>query len=296
MGSRLMWLVSLAYLFVWFQLLIVVVAVGDDNEVHSGSHGGQQKLSIAVFMQLGMTTTMTSNVKLMQCVDSLAKAKRRSQHNSDFHMMKSRLLPGNSNNDHPIDNFSVDLYLSISNVVESRTRVKILADLKKLSLFDNIYSSVAKHLTTTVDVDYKLFIQQMAVASLHSSYELVLKLGSKSNARILDHSVECLCGTPSQVLSILHQFSSQQNTQLLVPHGLAYSPFTPPSDIFPPLLQPPSAPDRIDIEQFRSTAFNNETLRAVDQLYNYLFKKNKNKNNNIHPADHHQATDPLQVE
>jgi hypothetical protein len=265
-----------------------VIAGGD--AVHGGIRGKQKpRLSIAVFMQISTTTMTSSNVKLMECMDNLAKAKRRSQDNSDFHLVKSRLLPGNSNNDHPIDNFSVDLYLSISNAVESRTRVKILADLKKLSLFDNIYSSVAKHLTTA-DVDYKLFIQQMAVASLHSSYDLVLKLGSKSNARILDHSVECLCGTPSQVLSILHQFSTQQNTQLLVPHGLAYSPFTPPADIFPPLLQPPSSPDRVDIEQFRSTAFNNETLRTVDQLYSYLFKNN---NNIIH---HHQATDPLQVE
>lgn len=286
MGSRLLWLWSLlAYLSIWSQV-VIVIAVGD--ALHGGSRGEQKpRLSIAVFMQIGTTTVTSSNVKLMECMDNLAKAKRRSQDNSDFHLVKSRLLPGNSNNDHPIDNFSVDLYLSITNAVESRTRVKILADLKKLSLFDNIYSSVAKHLTA--DVDYKLFIQQMAVASLHSSYDLVLKLGSKSNARILDHSVECLCGTPSQVLSILHQFISQQNTQLLVPHGLAYSPFTPPADIFPPLLQPPSSPDRVDIEQFRSIAFNNETLRMVDQLYSYLFKNN----NNIH---HHQATDPLQVE
>lgn len=286
MGSRLLWLWNLlAYLSIWSQV-VIVIAVGD--AVQSGSRGEQKpRLSIAVFMQIGTTTMTSSNVKLMECMDNLAKAKRRSQDNSDFHLVKSRLLPGNSNSDHPIDNFSVDLYLSITNAVESRTRVKILADLKKMSLFDNIYSSVTKHLT--VDVDYKLFIQQMAVASLHSSYDLVLKLGSKSNARILDHSVECLCGTPSQVLSILHQFSSQQNTQLLVPHGLAYSPFTPPADIFPPLLQPPSSSDRVDIEQFRSIAFNNETLRMVDQLYSYLFKNN----NNIH---HHQATDPLQVE
>jgi len=286
MGSRLLWLWNLlAYLSIWSQV-VIVIAGGD--ALHGGSRGEQKpRLSIAVFMQIGTTTMTSSNVKLMECMDNLAKAKRRSQDNSDFHLVKSRLLPGNSNSDHPIDNFSVDLYLSITNAVESRTRVKILADLKKMSLFDNIYSSVTKHLT--VDVDYKLFIQQMAVASLHSSYDLVLKLGSKSNARILDHSVECLCGTPSQVLSILHQFSSQQNTQLLVPHGLAYSPFTPPADIFPPLLQPPSSPDRVDIEQFRSIAFNNETLRMVDQLYSYLFKNN----NNIH---HHQATDPLQVE
>lgn len=288
MGSRLLWLWNLlAYLSIWSQVVIVIVIAGGDA-LHGGSRGEQKpRLSIAVFMQIGTTTMTSSNVKLMECMDNLAKAKRRSQDNSDFHLVKSRLLPGNSNSDHPIDNFSVDLYLSITNAVESRTRVKILADLKKMSLFDNIYSSVTKHLT--VDVDYKLFIQQMAVASLHSSYDLVLKLGSKSNARILDHSVECLCGTPSQVLSILHQFSSQQNTQLLVPHGLAYSPFTPPADIFPPLLQPPSSPDRVDIEQFRSIAFNNETLRMVDQLYSYLFKNN----NNIH---HHQATDPLQVE
>lgn len=292
MGIRLLWLWSLLVCLSMWSQVVIVIAVGD--AVHGGSRGEQKpRLLIAVFMQISTTTMTSSNVKLMECVDNLAKAKRRSQDNSDFHLVKSRLLPGNSNNDHPIDNFSVDLYLSISNAVESRTRVKILADLKKLSLFDNIYSSVAKH--HTADVDYKLFIQQMAVASLHSSYDLVLKLGSKSNARILDHSVECLCGTPSQVLSILHQFRSQQNTQLLVPHGLAYSPFTPPADIFPPLLQPPSSPDRVGIEQFRSIAFNNETLRTVDQLYSYLFKNN----NNIHhhqPADHHQATDPLQVE
>lgn len=239
--------------------LLVVLAVRSDAEQGLQQQQRQGLPSIAVFAQVGSLY----NGKLMECLDSLSKAKRRSRDNADFHLVTSRLLQ-TGGTDHLVDNFRADLYLSISVGVESRSRTKLIADVKHLALFDNIYSSVVKN----IDVDYKHFIQQMAQAGLHTTYDVLLKLGSQSNAHILSHAVECLCGTPSQVLSVLHQFSSRPDLQLLVPHGLLYGPQSPSSDIYPYLLPELSQ----DLEQFRATAFNNETMRLVDQLHNYLFR------------------------
>lgn len=165
---------------------------------------------LAILLQIGQFIHWDS---LLDCIDNTVTAK-------SFNTDKGYLnLTTYYSHHKPASNFNIDLYMSFNHAMDAKHRLSMISDVNK---YKNEYG-IKEIFTSTVKntgLDLKPFLEQINEAHQHRNYDIILKLHSKSNKQWLTHSLQCLCGTPMQVLSIVNHFTS--NDKVRRPVGLDY--------------------------------------------------------------------------
>lgn len=212
------------------------------------------KPTLAIFLQLGQYSDTIWNA-LLHCIRNVCEARR---FHIDPKLLQHQWTDNAYRNDIPSDNFNLDIHISfVSEVFSHRNR--IVSSLEKLKGFDNIFTTKVINL----GLDVKPFLEQIANSA--KKYDLVMKLHSKSDKVWLKHTTECLCGTPSQVLSIVHEFQTKNSISMIAPHGFTFGPTTHKSKLHPYLV------DKYFLKHAVAIAFDNEMIHKMTIMYRFLF-------------------------
>jgi hypothetical protein len=162
---------------------------------HGVAQHAQSSLSLGLFVQVGNINKLND---VMQCVGNVVQAKKLLDKNPE----KWLTVQGA-----PVKTFTIDVYVShvIHQPGTNHTEFsKIEAQLRHFGqLVRNYYISD----TENVGLDVGQFLLQLKSSQLmRKSYDVALKIHSKSHKEWAQHTHECLCGTPAHVISILNQF------------------------------------------------------------------------------------------
>ena len=219
------------------------------------------KPSLAIFLQVGQYSDTIWNA-LLHCIRNVCEARR---FNRDPKQLHHQWTDDAYREAMPSDNFNLDIHISFVSEIFSY-RDKIVKSLKRLQGFDNIFTIKVINL----GLDVKPFLEQIT-KSAKKKYDLVMKLHSKSDKIWLKHTTECLCGTPSQVLSIVHEFQTKNSISMIAPHGFTFGPTTHKSKLHPYLV------DKYFLKHAVAVAFDNEMVRKMIIMYRFLFKEELHK-------------------
>lgn len=100
-------------------------------------------------------------------------------------------------------------------------------------------------------------------------YDYVLKLNTLSFSKAQLHSIQCMCGTPSQVIAILNNFGKKSNVDLIAPHGLTISKSSSISNLYPLLSK------EYTRKGLLSVPYSNGFIRKIQDLYSFLNKQSR---------------------
>jgi len=220
------------------------------------------KPTLAIFLQLGQYSDTIWNV-LLQCIKNVCEARR---FHRDPNMLQQQWQWSTDANRNTTvsDNFNLDIHISfVSEIISYRHR--IVKTLEGLHGFDHIFTTQVVNL----GLDVKPFLEQIANST--KNYDLVMKLHSKSDKVWLKHTTECLCGTPSQVLSIINEFQIKNSISMIAPHGFTFGPSTHKSKLHPYLV------DKYFLKYAVAIAFDNEMIRKMNIMYRFLFQEQLDK-------------------
>jgi lipopolysaccharide biosynthesis protein len=98
-------------------------------------------------------------------------------------------------------------------------------------------------------------------------YDAILKLHTKSDDVWRKHGIDCLCGSPAQVVSIFDHFKSDTTLDMIAPKGLVFGPKTPPIEIFPHVVK------KYNLEGAPAASFDSATKRIMNQIHRTIFPK-----------------------
>lgn len=218
------------------------------------------KPTLAIFLQLGQYSD-TIWKALLRCIRNICEARR---FHIDPKLLQHQWTDYAYRETTPSDNFNLDIHISfISEIFNHRDR--IVKSLRRLQGFDNIFTTKVINL----GLDVKPFLEQITKSA--KKYDLVMKLHSKSDKVWLKHTTECLCGTPSHVLSIIHEFQTKNSISMIAPHGFTFSPTTHKSKLHPHLV------DKYFLKHAVAIAFDSEMVRKMTIMYRFLFGEHLDK-------------------
>ena len=207
-------------LCIYYLLFIIIititsqaVAFDSSNDNHDATiidHHNRLLLNnipfIAIFTQIGQFMHWSS---LLNCIDNIVTARSLNTDITYFNLTKYDIIQNKV-----VSNFNLDIYISFSHNIDMKHRNIIINELNRYKEHDNssYHNAINEIIITSVKnvgLDVKPFLEQISKAQQsHHNYDYILKLHSKSNKQWLTHSLQCLCGTSMQVLSILNHFSS----------------------------------------------------------------------------------------
>lgn len=216
---------SIYYLF--FIIIIITItleAVVSNHDNHDAAliidHHNRFLLDktipfIAIFIQIGQFMHWSS---LSDCIDNVVTARSLNTDITYFNLTKYDIIIQNKV---VSSNFNIDIYLSFSHNIDIKHRNIIINELNRYKEDNNNYhNAINEIIITTVKntgLDVKPFLEQINKAQQHHrNYDYILKLHSKSNKQWLTHSLQCLCGTSIQVLSILNHFKSNEKVYIVM--------------------------------------------------------------------------------
>ena len=219
-------------------------------------------LSTAVFLQIG---NMHKLNETFSCVNNIVEAKRLLENDKEkWLIVKDMKL-----------SFNIDLYVSyVSDASTTGTGSGSASDIDNQKLLiENMVKSfgslVNNYVITSVEnvgLDVGQFLNQLNQSETASkSYDVALKIHSKSNKVWAEHTYQCLCGTPSHVISILNEFQNRPDVHLISPQGLLFSSETPKEVIHPVLI------DTYFSQTELSTAFSPANVNHMKSLYKIIF-------------------------
>ena len=197
----------------------------------------EENKHVAIFIEIDDTLTWSYS---RRCIQNIADARTISA-DSPVSLYQSKIKKTKI--------FALDLHIAISQSLDSNDLAKIKREINELLVeVDNIYTEKSPDLE---------FLSFKRITGLESY--LVLHIAGKSKTRHR-HSIECLCGTSSQVLAILNQFKLNDNIKMINPHGFTLSQKMPSSQINP-LLE----------TNILKTSFESNKIKKVYKIYEQLF-------------------------
>lgn len=167
---------------------------------------------IAIFTQIGQFMHWSS---LLNCIENIVTARSLNTDITYFNLTKYDTIQNKL-----FSNFNLDIYISFSHNIDIKHRNIIINKLNRYKEHDNhsYHNAINEIIITSVKntgLDVKPFLEQISKAQQsYHNYDYILKLHSKSNKQWLTHSLQCLCGTSMQVLSILNHFSSNDKVNI----------------------------------------------------------------------------------
>ena len=125
-------------------------------------------------------------------------------------------------------NFALNLHVAIIESFDLLVddALNINREIKELLGLDHIYYD------SFSDIEFSL----LKKVSGHETDHLFLQIASMSTV-LHRHSIECLCGTPSQVLAILNEFNANDDVKMINPHGFTLSRSRSSDQIYPILSE-----------------------------------------------------------
>jgi len=177
---------------------------------------------IAIFIQIGQFIHWPA---LSDCIDNIITAKSFNTDVKYFNLTTYHHNHNNNNNqDHYnhhhhhtslslLNNFNLDLYISLNYGIDIKHRNIIINEINLYKINHTINEIIITTVKNT-GLDFKPFLEQISKAQNNRNYDYILKLHSKSNKQWLTHSLQCLCGTSIQVLSILNHFSNNDKVDI----------------------------------------------------------------------------------
>ena len=207
-------------LCIYYLLFIIIITItsqavafdssNDNHDITIIDHHNRLLLNnipfIAIFTQIGQFMHWSS---LLNCIDNIVTARSLNTDITYFNLTKYDIIQNKV-----VSNFNLDIYISFSHNIDMKHRNIIINELNRYKEHDNssYHNAINEIIITSVKnvgLDVKPFLEQISKAQQsHHNYDYILKLHSKSNKQWLTHSLQCLCGTSMQVLSILNHFSS----------------------------------------------------------------------------------------
>jgi hypothetical protein len=178
--------------------------------------------TIAITVQIGHYNMEVWKM-IVECIENIIHAKTLHSYSKPFYLDDTVTTP-------IINNFNVDLYISFKSMNDKTSFLELSSSFKQ---FDHIYTNIVDEL----GLDFKPFLDQIQTAILTRNYHLLLKLHSKRHKRWFAHSLQCLCGTPSHVLSIINAFREDRNRHMITPQGVVFGPETSKSRLYPILVK-----------------------------------------------------------
>jgi lipopolysaccharide biosynthesis protein len=170
-----------------------------------------KKAKYAVFLQMGTNYHLFE--ELTQCVRNVAQG-----------------LP---------DNEDLDIHVALLN--DDRKHLGSVRQ-QLTSLLPNI-NLVSVVLTENAGADVGQFLTQLkktqegGINQPIDYYEAILKVHAKSDEEWRRRMTESLCGSPSQVTSILSQMQSQPDIELVAALGTTFGPQTPLNSVYPRIIE-----------------------------------------------------------
>jgi hypothetical protein len=221
---------------------------------HGVAQHARNSLSLGLFVQIGNINKLND---VMQCVGNVVQAKKLLDKNPE----KWLTVQGA-----PVKTFTIDVYVShvIHQPGTNHTEFsKIEAQLRHFGqLVRNYYISD----TENVGLDVGQFLLQLKSSQLmRKSYDVALKIHSKSHKEWAQHTHECLCGTPAHVISILNQFIKQPEVEMISPQGMMFSSETPKENLHPLLI------DMYFQTAELAVAFGPANVVAMESIYKSIF-------------------------
>ena len=214
--------------------------------------------TIAVFIQAYGVNHTVHNViwdDIESCVSNIAKAQKMIQDYDEIPWENvKRPFP-----------FVFDIYLS----VHPKVAQEAANSLQKMGAL-NVY---VKEVVENVGLDIKQFIDQLEMSSRAPRvYDYFLKIHSKGSIGWRQLALESLCGTPSQVLTILNAFNDEnKNIGVVVPQGLLVSKSSGVDKLFRPLRKYYKSLD-VGINQ----SFTPKNVENMKRIYKSIFQRDLN--------------------
>ena len=212
--------------------------------------------NIAVFIHIGISGLWK---ELQTCVKNIAGAKEmisRPSLTDYFANNVSKAL-------NPLE-LNIDVYINFMVQVNQSSKASIMTDLNNIAGIRNIFPTTKPN----VGLDMKPFLDQYAEA-MQLSYDLGVKLHTKTHSQWRTHSCECLCGTTAHVISITRNFEKNKLVGMITPDGTTFGPSTPVGEL------------HSVFEQYFSTsgpwlAFDKGHVSQMQQVYRELFDSDLN--------------------
>lgn len=192
-----------------------VIAIDHHSRSLSNNNNNNNKIPfIAIFIQIGQYMHWSS---LSDCLDNIVTARSLNTDITYFNLTKYDII---QNNKVVLVNFNIDIYISFSHNIDIKHRNIIINELNKYKEDNYYHNAINDIIITTVKntgLDIKPFLEQINKSyQHHHNYDYILKLHSKSHKQWLTHSLQCLCGTSIQVLSILNHFKSNDKVYIVI--------------------------------------------------------------------------------
>lgn len=151
--------------------------------------------------------------------------------------------------------FTLDIFVSFSNSIGSGAQQRILGRLGSLQGVSNAVH-YTKYFPGFLEAPNAfIFMLNHSHRSIEQ-YDLSLKIrfGRPLTSKTAKHSVECMCGTPSQVVSIVQGFLSEKAVSAVGPQGFVFTQSSLKRNIAP------------FIDNDNKKIFNDITMKAVEDV------------------------------
>ena len=180
------------------------------------------------------------------------------------------------------DNFNnSSIFENTFNVMNVDVHINILKDKTKISnkekeyILSNLEYLITRNLYVTeysnIGLDILPFLKQIKfILQNKIHYDYILKIHSKTSYNWRNHVLECLCGTPIHISSILNIFKNNSNVGLISPHGFTFRPYSSKNNIHKILRETFSSKLQITYPHLTS-AFLYENVKNIESLYNLFY-------------------------
>ena len=151
----------------------------------------QESLSVGVYVQYGQNKNLDL---VQQCITNIAIGSSFLSHRaSEFEASNEEVCYRRN------PTVYLDIFLSVNVNIQTENKLKKpLMDLKGVRNFRSVTH-------TNEGLDAFPFLKQLRDTSDHPP-DILFKIHTKSNREWLKYTMECMCGTPSHVVSIMREF------------------------------------------------------------------------------------------
>lgn len=217
--------------------------------------GGTGRLSLAIFLQYGQDRNTDI---IFPCLKNIALAKEYlNQHAMDC-ATQSRIGSSCS-----YGRIGLDLYATYGESLSAEMRK--IEKVKSVKGVDRWFT--ASHSNEGLDVGP--FLRQLKQSiDTGNSYELVFKIHTKSNREWLKYTLDCMCGTPSHVVSIIKQFINNSKLEMIGPQGLTFTTGSDKTKIAPFLVR-----KLFPRHKKVGLAFQDYVISGMESTYETIFGK-----------------------
>ena len=159
---------------------------------------------------------------------------------------------------------NVDIHVNLVNSLildyQKEHIISSLRYLNKSDLYVTEYSNIGLDIVP-------FFRQLLYIISNKIIYDYILKIHSQPIYNLRNHALECLCGTPIHISSVINIFKNNSNVGLISPHGFTFTPYSSKNKIHKILRDLISSKLRIAYPYISNSFFDDE----INDKYNFKF-------------------------